>query len=83
MILVAGITLAACGEKTNDNVVLTDTSKVVQFGGREDWKNSRDVSLKYLGDNKYEVTGTPSTMSAEQAAAYGGVTEGSKYVIFG
>ena len=34
MILVAGITLAACGEKTNDNVVLTDTSKVVQFGGR-------------------------------------------------
>ena len=81
MILVAGITLAACGEKTNDNVVLTDTSKVVQFGGREDWQNSDDVTLKYLGDNKYEVTGTPATMSAEQGTAYGGLTEGSKYVL--
>ena len=81
MILVAGLTLAACGEKTNDSVALTPTSKVVDFGNRQDWQNSDDVTLKYLGDNKYEVTGTPATMSAEQGAAYGGLTEGSKYVL--
>lgn len=82
MVLLAGFTLAACcGEETNDNVTLTSTEKVVDFGGRTDWKNSDATVLTYLGDNNYEVSGEVATMSAEQGTAWGGIAEGSKYVI--
>lgn len=81
MVLVGGVALAACGGKTNDTVTPTNTDKVVTFAGFDNWKNTDDFALKYLGDNKYEATGSAATMTAEQGQAWGSVAEGSKYVI--
>ncbi len=82
MALMICLTLSACcGQDVNGNLFATKQDTQVSFGGRNDWKNSDDFTITYEGNDHFVASGSASTMSAEQGAAWGNVDEGSKYVI--
>lgn len=80
MVLIAGLTLAACGG-TESNEYITPGSNA-SFSSAPDVKynNASDFALTYKGNNHYEATGSAAVMDATQASTWGTV-EGSKYVV--
>lgn len=81
MVLVAGFTLAACGETQTNDYITPGTN--ASFSGSPDVKynNASDFTLVYKGNNHYEATGSLATMDATQATTWGGVQEGAKYCV--
>ena len=79
MVLVAGVTLAACGGPgTNDYI--TEGENASFSNSDVKFNNASDFQLVYQGNNHYIAQGTAAIMDKDQAAAWGTV-EGSKYVV--
>lgn len=81
LILLAGFVLTACGSKAD----IYATDYVVENWGikgyETDFENTDDFKLEKVDGNNYKAVGTPATFTAEQAAAFGGVTETDHFVI--
>lgn len=79
MILVAGVTLAACGgAQTNDYITPSTGASFSESSVK--FSNANDFTLEYKGKNHYVAKGSASTMTQEQATAWG-TEAGSKFVV--
>lgn len=67
------------------NVIVVDdvykTSGSISFNGEAGFTNTDDFAITKLANGTYLVSGTPSTMTAAQAAAWGDVNEGAEYAV--
>lgn len=79
LIAVSLVGLYACGTPTNDYITANTTG--ASFSGSDVvYKNAEDFQVIYKGDNHYELQGSASAMTQEQATTWGTV-ENSKFVV--
>ena len=78
MVLIGGLTLAACCGNENDYI--TEGRNASLAGSTVVFQNTEDFALSYDGDNHYIVSGSANVMNAEQSAETGFV-EQSKFVV--
>lgn len=71
MVLIAGLTLAACGGTESNDYITPGLN--ASFSSEPDVKynNASDFALTYKGNNHYEATGSAAVMDATQASTWG------------
>lgn len=74
IVLVGGISLAACGQTYN--VTVPDKTTI----GQVEFANDASFKLNYKGDNHFVAEGKAANMTEEQAKAWGTVKD-SKFVV--
>lgn len=78
MVLVGGLTLAACCGNENDYITAGNNASLA--GSSVVFQNAEGFELVYDGDNHYTASGSTNVMNAEQSAETS-YAENSKFVV--
>lgn len=76
LVIIAGVSLVACGEPHPVRLASGDVSLSQQI-----FKNDKSLKLTKSKENEYVVSGTASTLDANQAKLWSSSYEGKAYVV--